>query len=185
MSFIELILIAIGVSMDAFAVSISKGLCLQTSSLRCMTTAGLYFGLFQAGMPLIGYYLYGGLESAITEVDHWIAFVLLVAIGTNMLIEAGKKGEGENASFSFRYMLPLAIATSIDALAVGITLGALGTNIYYAIFVIGVTTFLFSFFGVKIGCIFGNKYESKAKIIGGLILICIGIKILLEHLKLL
>ena len=185
MSFIELFLIAVGVSMDAFAVSISKGLCTKEVNFRCMTTAGLYFGLFQAGMPLIGYYLYNILESAITEVDHWIAFILLVAIGTNMLIEAGKKEEDTDASFSFKRMFPLAIATSIDALAIGITLGALNTNIFFAIIIIGITTFLFSFMGVKIGGIFGNRYEAKAKIVGGIILVCIGIKILIEHLGML
>lgn len=184
MGFLELFLIAVGLSMDAFAVAICKGLSVRKLKLSHMLITGAYFGVFQAVMPLIGYYLGQTFESYITSFDHWIAFVLLSLIGANMIRESFSKEEDEyNASFSFKTMLPLAVATSVDALAVGVTFGLMqGVNIFSAVGLIGVTTFVLSFFGVKIGNVFGSKYKSKAELAGGIILILMGIKILLEHL---
>lgn len=184
MGFFELFLIAVGLSMDAFAVAICKGLSVRKLKLSHMLITGAYFGVFQAVMPLIGYYLGQTFESYITSFDHWIAFVLLSLIGANMIRESfSKEEEEQNASFSFKTMLPLAVATSIDALAVGVTFGLMqGVNIFSAVGLIGVTTFVFSFVGVKIGNVFGSKYKSKAELAGGIILILMGIKILLEHL---
>lgn len=184
MGFLELFLIAVGLSMDAFAVAICKGLSVRKLKLSHMLITGAYFGVFQAIMPLIGYYLGQTFESYITSFDHWIAFVLLSLIGANMIRESFSKEEDEhNASFSFKTMLPLAVATSIDALAVGVTFGLMqGVNIFSAVGLIGVTTLVLSFVGVKIGNVFGSKYKSKAELAGGIILILMGIKILLEHL---
>lgn len=184
MGFFELFLIAVGLSMDAFAVAICKGLSVRKLKFSHMLITGAYFGVFQAIMPLIGYYLGQTFESYITSFDHWIAFVLLSLIGANMIRESFSKDEEEqNASFSFKTMLPLAVATSIDALAVGVTFGLMqGVNIFSAVGLIGVTTFVLSFVGVKIGNVFGSKYKSKAELVGGIILILMGIKILLEHL---
>lgn len=184
MGFLELFLIAVGLSMDAFAVAICKGLSVRKLKLSHMLITGAYFGFFQAVMPIIGYYLGQTFESYITSFDHWIAFVLLSLIGANMIRESfSKEEEEQNASFSFKTMLPLAVATSIDALAVGVTFGLMqGVNIFSAVGLIGVTTFVFSFVGVKIGNVFGSKYKSKAELAGGIILILMGIKILLEHL---
>lgn len=184
MGFLELFLIAVGLSMDAFAVAICKGLSVRKLKLSHMLITGAYFGVFQAVMPLIGYYLGQTFESYITSFDHWIAFVLLSLIGANMIRESFSKEEDEyNASFSFKTMLPLAVATSIDALAVGVTFGLMqGVNIFSAVGLIGVTTLVLSFVGVKIGNVFGSKYKSKAELAGGIILILMGIKILLEHL---
>lgn len=184
MGFLELFLIAVGLSMDAFAVAICKGLSVRKLKLSHMLITGAYFGVFQAAMPLIGYYLGQTFESYITSFDHWIAFVLLSLIGANMIRESFSKEEDEyNASFSFKTMLPLAVATSIDALAVGVTFGLMqGVNIFSAVGLIGVTTLVLSFVGVKIGNVFGSKYKSKAELAGGIILILMGIKILLEHL---
>lgn len=186
MSIWELLILAVGLSMDAFAVSICKGLSVKEAKLKYMVITGVYFGGFQALMPTIGYLLGRNFNDLIENFDHWIAFGLLVLIGGNMIREAVKKEEEEelNASFGFKAMLPLAVATSIDALAVGVTFAFLnvGKMIIPAVSFIGIITFLFSFVGVKIGNIFGTKYKSKAEFIGGVILILIGIKILLEHL---
>lgn len=185
MGFIELLLVAIGLSMDAFAVSICKGLATKEISVKEMITAGVWFGGFQALMPLIGYLLGSAFANAITSFDHWIAFALLVFIGGNMIREALAKDddcEDVNDSFGVKTMFIMAIATSIDALAVGVTFAFLKVRIIPAISVIGIITFLFSFCGVKIGNLFGSKYEKKAELAGGVILILIGLKILLEHM---
>ena len=183
MSFIDIFLIAIALSMDAFAVSICKGLSVQKAEAKHMLTAGLYFGSFQALMPLIGFLLGFKLERFIVSVDHWIAFVLLAIIGGNMIKEAlGGDEEEHDASFSFKAMLPLAVATSIDALAVGISFAFLGVDIVMAALLIGATTFVLSAVGVWVGNAFGAKYKSKAELAGGIVLILIGTKILLEHL---
>ena len=183
MGMIELFLLGVGLSMDAFAVSICKGLGVRKVRPKHMLCCGLWFGGFQALMPLIGYLLGSAFESYITKIDHWIAFVLLVFIGVNMIREAlSDEEEQTSASFGFKTMLLMAIATSIDALAVGITFAFLRVNIWMAITLIGCTTFVFSAAGVKIGNVFGNKYKAKAEIVGGVILIAIGCKILIEHL---
>ncbi|MGN0151970.1 MAG: manganese efflux pump MntP family protein [Wujia sp.] len=188
MGFVELLLLAIGLSMDAFAVSICKGLATKEVSVREMCTAGIWFGGFQALMPLIGYLLGTTFADAITGFDHWIAFALLAFIGGNMVREAFSKQEEDedvNDSFGAKTMFIMAVATSIDALAVGVTFAFLKVQIIPAIGFIGIITFLFSFCGVKIGNLFGSRYEKKAELIGGIILILIGVKILLEHLGIL
>ena len=183
MGIIEIILLGIGLSMDAFAVSVCKGLSVSKLQIKHALTVGIYFGGFQALMPLIGYLLGTRFQSLIASVDHWIAFALLVLIGANMVREAiGEEGEEKNDSFSFRTMLPLAVATSIDALAVGITFAFLQVQIVLAISLIGCITFVLSAAGIKIGNVFGARYKKKAEITGGAILILLGIKILLEHL---
>ena len=180
---LEILLISIGLAMDAFAVSICKGLSLKTMSWKKAIIVGLYFGFFQALMPLIGYFLGATFESVVTKVDHWIAFILLGIIGINMLKEAfGNDEENQNDKVDFKTMIMLAIATSIDALAVGITFAFLKVNMAIATIMIGIVTFAICVIGVKIGNKFGDKYERKAEVVGGLILIFIGIKILLEHL---
>ena len=183
MGFLELFLIAVGLSMDAFAVSICKGLSVRTLKPKHALICGLYFGGFQMLMPLIGFALGVRFQSLITSIDHWIAFVLLALIGANMVRES-REQDSENVSDSFRFMtmLPLAVATSIDALAVGVTFAFLHVNIVWAVTFIGCTTFILSAIGVKVGNVFGMKYKSKAELAGGIILILIGIKILLEHL---
>ena len=187
MGFWELVVLAVGLSMDAFAVSICKGLALQRVSWKECCIAGAWFGGFQALMPLIGYLLGTAFEQYITSFDHWIAFALLTLIGANMLREAFSKDEEESAgaSLSFGTMLVLALATSIDALAVGITLAFLVESIGYLIFAvlsIGIITFILSAIGVRVGNLFGVKYKKGAVISGGVILILLGVKILLEHL---
>lgn len=183
MGIFDLVVIAIGLSMDAFAVSICKGLSVKKVQPKHVITAGAYFGGFQALMPLIGYMLGKQFESMITSIDHWIAFVLLGIIGGNMVREAlSGDDDMQNDSFSFKTMFPLAIATSIDALAIGVTFAFLKVNIIPAVLLIGVITFGFSAVGIKIGNAFGTKYKSKAELAGGLILILLGIKILIEHL---
>ena len=184
MSLTELFIIAFGLSMDAFAVSICKGLAVKKAGIKEMGLAGLWFGGFQALMPLIGYFLGAAFEEYITKIDHWIAFGLLGLIGANMIKESlSKDEEKSNASMGFKDMLTLAIATSIDALAVGITFALLpDVNIGAAVGFIGLTTFVLSAAGIKIGNIFGSKYKSKAELTGGIILILMGAKILLEHL---
>ena len=185
MGFWELLLLAIGVSMDAFAVSVCKGLSMGKAGFRESAICGAWFGGFQALMPLIGFYLGTLFAEAIEAFDHWIAFGLLAIIGINMLKEAFSKEEEGccGCDLSFRSMLVMAIATSIDALAVGISLAMAGTvNIWLAILLIGFTTFSFSGLGVKIGNVFGSRFEQKAQIAGGCILILLGLKILLEHL---
>lgn len=184
MSLGELFLIAVGLSMDAFAVSICKGLATGKAKLSQMGVTGLYFGGFQAGMPLIGYLLGKNFESLIVQWDHWIAFVLLGLIGANMIRESCGCGDDDDvdADFSPKAMLPMAVATSIDALAVGVTFAFLRVNIVPAVSFIGATTFLLSALGVKIGSIVGAKFKTISERLGGVILILMGLKILLEHL---
>ena len=181
-----LILLAVGLSMDAFAVSVCKGLAMKKATLKAGMTCGLWFGGFQALMPLLGYFLGKTFANAIQAVDHWIAFGLLAVIGINMLKEAFggcDECEEQDADLSVRKMFPMAIATSIDALAVGISLAMAGdVNIWVAIALIGVITCVLSAMGVKIGNVFGSRFEKKAQIAGGVILILLGVKILLEHL---
>lgn len=188
MGFGELLLLAVGVSMDAFAVSICKGLAMKKADLKGQLTCGILFGGFQALMPLIGFFLGSLFAEMIVAIDHWVAFALLAFIGGNMLKEALSKGcdcgcEEQNADLSVKTMFVMAVATSIDALAIGISLAMAGNvNIWTAIVLIGITTGVFSAIGVKIGNIFGSKFEKKAQLAGGLILILLGTKILLEHL---
>ena len=183
MHFAEIIILAVGVAMDAFAVSICKGLSVNRLRLRHVFSAALWFGGFQALMPLIGYYLGVSFADAVASIDHWIAFVLLGYIGGKMIIEAFHKNEEceYDPDFSFRTMFLLAVATSIDALAVGVSLAFAGVNIWSAILVIGLMTAAFSAAGVWLGNVFGCRYKSKAEFLGGLILFVIGLKILLEH----
>ena len=182
MGFIELLLIAVGLSMDAFAVSICKGLSVQKVKPKHAACVSLYFGGFQALMPLIGYFLGSSLKSLIEAYDHWIAFVLLALIGANMIREAFSEEETQNDSFSFRTMFMMAIATSIDALAVGVTFAFLDVNLLFAVLFIGVTTFALSAAGVRIGNVFGVRYKARAELAGGIILILLGCKILAEHM---
>lgn len=186
MGFIEVFLIGVGLSMDAFAVSICKGLSTRKLSLKHALICGGYFGFFQGLMPSIGYLLGVQFKDKIESIDHWVAFILLVFIGINMLKEAfGDEDEEMVPDFSFKTMLPLAVATSIDALAVGVTFAFLNVNLLKSVTIIAITTFIISMAGVKIGHVFGMKYKSKAEIAGGIILILIGVKILLEHLGIL
>lgn len=188
MDLITLLGISVALSMDAFSVSICKGLATKRFSIKTALLCGLWFGGFQALMPLVGYFIGSQFEHFITSIDHWIAFGLLLIIGINMMREA--LGEEESSSgdscscdnTGFKTMLMLAVATSIDALAVGVTFAFLKVNIWFSVAVIGVVTFLFSFVGVKIGNIFGSRYSKAAEITGGVILILLGVKILIEHL---
>lgn len=183
MGAIEILLISIGLAMDAFAVSVCKGLAMKKMSWKKAIIIGLYFGAFQAIMPTIGFSLGTTFERFITNVDHWIAFILLVGIGINMVKEAfNKESENRNDNVDVKTMLVLSIATSIDALAIGITFACLKIHIVMPVITIGLITFIISVIGVKIGNRFGDKYEKKAEIMGGVILILLGIKILLEHL---
>ncbi len=182
MSLLEIFIIAVGLSMDAFAVSICKGLSVQKLKPKHMLLAGVYFGGFQALMPLIGYLLGKQFEWLITSVDHWIAFGLLALIGANMIKESFDKSNDVNDSFSVKSMLLLAVATSIDALAVGVTFAFLNVQIASAVSIIGATTFVLSVIGIKVGNVFGAKFKSKAELAGGIVLVLMGIKILLEHL---
>lgn len=189
--FIELLLMGIGLAMDAFAVSICKGLGMKKLNKKQALMIGLYFGGFQALMPFIGWLLGSQFQQYITSIDHWIAFVLLGFIGGKMIYEAVKEWNEEetvevsDAPLDHKNMVVLAIATSIDALAVGITFAFLGTPIVEAITIIGITTLIISFAGVCIGNYFGSKYKNKAELAGGLILVLLGLKILLEHLGIL
>ncbi len=183
MTFIEILIIGIGLSMDAFAVSVCKGLSTRKLKLKHALICGGYFGFFQGFMPLVGYILGVQFKDKIESIDHWIAFILLALIGLNMIKEAFSDEESCDPDFSFKAMIPLAIATSIDALAIGVTFAFLNVNIISSIIIIGVTTLIISMGGVKIGHVFGMKYKSKAEIAGGIILILMGIKILLEHLQ--
>ena len=185
MSLWELFIIAVGLSMDAFAVSICKGLSAGRTNWKQMLTAGLWFGGFQALMPLAGWLLGTGFQSLITTVDHWIAFFLLCLIGGNMVRESRSEEDCADGSFAAKAMLPLAVATSIDALAVGVTFAFLNVDIVPAVSFIGAVTFTLSMVGVKVGNAFGCKYKSRAELAGGAILILMGLKILLEHLGLL
>lgn len=184
MGLLELFILAVGLSMDAFAVSICKGLSLGKIKFKHMAIAGAWFGGFQALMPVIGYFLGVGFSDLVSKFSHWIAFALLLIIGGNMIKEAfGKdEDEGADASMAPKKMFLLAIATSIDALAVGVTFAFLDVAIVPAVSFIGVVTFAFSALGVKIGSLFGTKYKSKAQIVGGAILVLLGVKILLEGL---
>jgi len=183
MGVIELIILSVGLAMDAFAVAVCKGLSMHKMNWKKACVIGAYFGIFQAVMPLIGYILGINFQEQIVSIDHWIAFILLGIIGLNMIKEAvSKETEKTNDSIKFKDMLILSIATSIDALAVGITFAFLKVNVGLAVTLIGIITFIISFTGVKIGNVFGCKYEKKAELVGGLILILLGLKILLEHL---
>lgn len=183
MGLIELFLIAVGLSMDAFAVSVCKGLAMPKCTFKKAAIVGLWFGGFQALMPAIGYILGAQFQEAIASIDHWIAFVLLALIGGNMIHEALDNDEEEaDASLDVKTMFLLAVATSIDALAIGITFVFLKVSIIPAVCFIGIVTFIISFAGVKIGNVFGARYKNKAEIVGGVILILLGLKILLEHL---
>ena len=183
MGLIELFLIAVGLSMDAFAVSVCKGLAMPKCTFKKAAIVGLWFGGFQALMPAIGYILGAQFQEAIASIDHWIAFVLLALIGGNMIHEALDNDKEEaDASLDVKTMFLLAVATSIDALAIGITFAFLKVNIIPAVCFIGIVTFIISFAGVKIGNVFGARYKNKAEIVGGVILILLGLKILLEHL---
>lgn len=186
MGILELFILAIGLSMDAFAVAICKGLSVQKLEIKHMLIVGAYFGDFQALMPAIGYLLGSQFEHLIVSVDHWIAFFLLLFIGGNMIKESRETDvEDLDDDFGFKTMLLLAIATSIDALAVGVTFAFLRVDIVAAVLFIGCITFICSAIGVKLGNVFGAKYKSKAELAGGVILILIGTKILLEHLGIL
>lgn len=183
MGIVELLILAVGLSMDAFAVAVCKGLAMKKADVSRMALVGLWFGGFQALMPIAGYFVGVQFKDAITSIDHWIAFVLLALIGGNMIREAFSKEEEEaDASLSFRKMLPMAVATSIDALAVGVSFAFLDVNIWVASSFIGAITFLLSAAGVKVGSLFGAKYKSRAELTGGVILVLLGLKILLEHL---
>jgi len=180
----ELLILAVGVSMDALAVAICKGLSIQKLKLRHALIVGAWFGIFQALMPTIGWLLGSAFANLITAIDHWIAFILLAIIGGNMIREALGKDEDHSCSpsLAFGTMLMLAIATSIDALAVGVTLALLKVNILAVVLSIGLCTFLISAVGVKIGNVFGARFKSKAEFFGGAVLVLMGLKILLEHL---
>ena len=185
MSYWEILLLAVGVSMDAFAVSIGKGLSVKKVTFKEVLSVGLWFGGFQALMPAAGYYLGVSFADLVARLDHWIAFGLLVLIGGNMIREAVRDAGGHehgDSSFSFRTMLPLAVATSIDALAVGVSFAFLQTPLWSSAGVIGLTTFLFSALGLLIGKKVGCRFHQGAEIFGGVILILIGVKILVEHL---
>ena len=185
MPLLSALLLGVGLSMDAFAVSVCKGLAVGKVKLKHMAIAGAWFGGFQALMPLIGYYLGSFFHIYIEKADHWVAFLLLALIGANMLREAFSKEESKpaDASFGFRVMLVMAVATSIDALAAGIALAMEeGSGVFVSVACIGVITFLFSAAGVKVGSVFGERYRSRAEAAGGVILILLGTKILMEHL---
>ena len=183
MKLISLLIIAVGLSMDAFAVSICKGLSICKVRPKNVLSAALWFGGFQALMPVLGYYLGVSFADFVSSVDHWIAFVLLAIIGGKMLKESFEKDESceVDPDFSFKTMLAMAVATSIDALAVGVSFAFLKVNIWTAVLLIGVITGAFSAAGIYIGNLFGSKYKSKAEFAGGFILVAMGLKILLEH----
>jgi len=180
MHFFEILLIAIGLSMDAFAVAVSKGLSMEKGYKNSLKI-GLYFGFFQAFMPLIGYFLGLSFDHIVTKLDHYIAFTLLTIIGLSMILESNE--DVIDNKIDFKTMILLSIATSIDALAVGVTFAFLNVNIIFAIFIIGIITFVICVFGVLIGNKFGKFLKNKAQIFGGIILILTGLKILLEHLE--
>ena len=182
MSLWELLVIAVGLSMDAFAVSVCKGLSVQKVKPKHYLIVAAYFGGFQALMPLLGYLLGVRFEAMVANVDHWIAFVLLGLIGANMVRESRAGEEKLDDSFTVSTMLILAVATSIDALAIGVTFAFLGVNIVEAIILIGITTGIISGVGLKIGNVFGSRYKSKAEMAGGIVLLLMGSKILVQHL---
>lgn len=183
MSLGELLLLAVALSMDALAVSICKGMSIRKLKLRHALIVGAWFGAFQAIMPTLGFLLASTFADLITAVDHWVAFALLALIGGNMIRESlSKEEEKVDASLSFLSMLLLALATSIDAMAVGITFAFLDVSIVPAVLLIGACTFCISAVGVKIGNVFGTRFKSAAELVGGIVLVLIGVKILLEHL---
>ncbi len=183
MDAVSVLLIAIGLAMDAFAVSVCKGLAMRTPSLKQMLIVGLWFGAFQAIMPIIGYYLGESFHQYISQFDYVVAFILLLLIGLNMIREAlSKEEDGQSDDIGVKIMFLLAIATSIDALAVGISFSMDGVDVLMPAALIGVVTLLMSAAGVKLGSVVGDRYRSKAEILGGVILILLGLKILLEHL---
>ncbi len=183
MGIIELLLIAVSMSMDAFAVSICKGLSVRKATVKQGLIVGAWFGGFQGIMPIIGFFLTALFAGLITAISHWVAFALLALIGGNMIREAlSHEEEAVDASFCCKTMLPLAVATSIDALAMGVTLNLSGANIWVAAPLIAVTTFILSPVGLLVGNVFGAKYKNKAEFAGGLVLVCLGVKILLEGL---
>jgi putative Mn2+ efflux pump MntP len=187
MDLFELFVIAVGLSMDAFAVAVCKGLSVYKLKKKHMLLTGLWFGGFQGMMPLIGYLLGSTFEKYITPIDHWVTFVLLGIIGINMIKESFEKDEDgdccsdTDGSFSVKTMFVMAVATSIDALAVGVSFAFLSVDLWVSVALIGITTFILSAIGLKIGNIFGNKYKSKAEFTGGIVLVLMGIKILVEH----
>lgn len=182
MSLFEILVIAIGVSMDAFAVAICKGLSVSKLRPSHALKTGLWFGGFQALMPLIGYFAGVRFADVVSSVDHWIAFILLGFIGANMIKESfSREEENHDSDFSFKTMLAMAVATSIDALAVGVSFAFLRVSIWMAVLIIGLMTALFSIAGVRIGNVFGSRYKSLAELVGGVILLLMGIKILIEH----
>ena len=189
MGFAELFLLAVGLSMDAFAVSVCKGLCMKKATLKSQAICGAWFGGFQGLMPLIGFFLATLFADAIRDFDHWVAFILLGIIGFNMLKESFSKETVDScdvsgeADLSFKTMLVMAVATSIDAMAVGISLAMEEANIFLAVLLIAVITFILSAIGVKVGNVFGSRYEKKAQFCGGTILILLGLKILIEGLQ--
>lgn len=184
MSFIEIFFISVGLAMDAFTVATCKGLSMKRMSWKKAVIIALYFGVFQAIMPVIGYILGINFQDKIVNFDHWIVFILLLIIGINMIKEIwNTNSEEKDDSIDFKNMIVLSIATSIDAMAVGITFAFLKCNIMISVICIGIITFIMSMIGVKIGSVFGSKYEKKAQLMGGLILIFLGLKILLEHLN--
>lgn len=183
MTLLELFLIAIGLSMDAFAVAVCKGLSMKTINKKYMFLIALFFGGFQALMPLLGYFLGSQFSAYIERFDHWVAFLLLAVIGGNMIRESREEAEEESyQGINYKELLLLAVATSIDALAVGITFAFLQVEIVPAVALIGCTTFVLSLIGVVVGNLFGARYKSRAEFTGGVILLLIGVKILLEHL---
>lgn len=183
MGIIELLILSVGLGMDAFAVSICKGISMKKMNWKKACIIGLYFGGFQALMPVVGYFLGATFAKAISSIDHWIAFILLGIIGGNMVREAfSKEKENCNDDVGFKAMIILAVATSIDALTVGITFSFLKVNLILAISLIGIITFVLSVIGTKIGNKFGDKYKNKAEFVGGIVLILLGLKILVEHL---
>ena len=182
MGILALSLVALGLAMDAFSVAICKGLAMKKMELKKSVIIGLYFGAFQGIMPIIGYLLGSSFSEKIVEYDHWIAFGLLMLIGINMIREAFDKDEEVNDKVDFKSMIWLAIATSIDALTVGVTFSFLEVNVWFAALLIGITTYVLSVLGVMIGSKFGAKYKAGAEATGGVILILMGVKILLKHL---
>ena len=182
MKFVEILILAVALSMDAFAVALCKGLATPKVKIKHMAICGGWFGAFQALMPLIGYFLGVAFRDYIVAIDHWIAFALLALIGINMIKEAFSACEEENASFAVGVMFTMAIATSIDALAAGISLAMNDANIWVSVALIGCITFILSAIGVRIGNIFGSKYRMAAELVGGIALVGMGAKILLEHL---
>ena len=186
MEIFEAVLLAVGLSMDAFAVSVCKGLALRRAGLREGLTCGVWFGGFQALMPTVGFFLAMLFADAIKAIDHWVAFGLLVLIGGNMLKEAFEKGcdcQEHSADMGLKTMFLMAVATSIDAMAAGISLAMDRANIWLNAALIGITTCILSALGVKVGAVFGARFEKKAQLAGGIILVLLGVKILLEHVN--